>query len=304
MKKIIGLSVLGIVSFIGLSLIYLTVLKTYAIDQVEIQNGTSTHDLVTNLQDKGINLNFKVFRLVQKINGHGIMAGTYVFVDSPTLMELSRTLDQGTELYYGKKLVIPEGYSNAKIIAELKTLNLVNFDLQEFERLAKPFEGYLFPDTYYLDDTITPVDLIATMRANFKTKTDNITPPLTNDEIILASIIEREVNNPTDRRMVADILQRRLAEGMRLQVDATLNYYLNKTSDELTLGDLETEHPYNTYTNSGLPPSPIANPGLESLQAVRNPIKNEYWYYLSDNDGKTYYARSLEDHVENRRFLE
>jgi UPF0755 protein len=105
-------------------------------------------------------------------------------------------------------------------------------------------------------------------------------------------------------RLVSGILQNRLTENLPLQVDATFEYILGKTSAELTLDDLKMESPYNTYTNLGLPPTPIANPGLVAINAVLNPTPSDYFYYLTGSDGNFYYAKDFETHKKNKaRYL-
>jgi UPF0755 protein len=127
----------------------------------------------------------------------------------------------------------------------------------------------------------------------------------TEDEvIILASILEREANDETSMRMVAGILENRLRDDMPLQVDAVFQYYTGKGSSDLTLEDLTTDTPYNTYTNIGLPPQPIGNPGLMAIEAVLNPTPSDYYYYLTGDDGEFYYAKTFEEHKRNKaRYL-
>ena len=120
------------------------------------------------------------------------------------------------------------------------------------------------------------------------------------DEIIvLASIIEREANTPESKHLVSGILQNRLAEGMYLQVDASLEYVLDKPLSELTPEDLKIDSPYNTYLYKGLPPTPIGNPGLESIMAVLEPAQSDYFFYITDTDGEFYYAKNFEEHRKN-----
>jgi len=117
--------------------------------------------------------------------------------------------------------------------------------------------------------------------------------------IIMASVIEREANSPESMGYVAGILQNRLAIGMYLQVDASIEYILNKTLAELVPEDLKIDSPYNTYTNPGLPPTPIGNPGMTSILAVLNPTPSNYLFYITGNDGTFYYARTFDEHRVN-----
>ena len=123
--------------------------------------------------------------------------------------------------------------------------------------------------------------------------------------IVLASIVEKEAAKYEDRRMAADIFLKRLKAGMPLQSDATINYITKKGTTRPSYEDLEIQSLYNTYTNKGLPPAPISNPSLSSIQAVIYPIDNDYYYFLTDNDGNIHYGRNMEEHQVNReKYLE
>lgn len=164
---------------------------------------------------------------------------------------------------------------------------------------AGVYEGYLFPDTYSFDPEATATDIVAKMRANFERRTQGLT--LTKEDVILASIVEREAQVDADRPMVAGVYLNRLKIGMALQADPTVQY--GKGSwDPITVADYRNVvSPYNTYLNNGLPPTPISNPGLKSLQAVKNPTDHDYYFFIHTSDGSTYYARTGEEHNENKR---
>jgi len=151
------------------------------------------------------------------------------------------------------------------------------------------------------------------MKSNFNSK---VTPEiragieaqgLTFDEgLTLASIVEREGRTAEDRPVIAGILLKRLKEGWALETDATIQYLLGYQSEQKTWwkkaifnSDKEIKSPYNTYKNTGLPPAPIASPGLESLRAVANPTPSNYWFYLHAPDGSVHYGATFEEHQEN-----
>ncbi|MBI4133443.1 endolytic transglycosylase MltG, partial [Candidatus Uhrbacteria bacterium] len=121
------------------------------------------------------------------------------------------------------------------------------------------------------------------------------------ERLILASYLEREVPEFEDRRIVAGILLRRMQLGMPLQVDAVFGYIFGRDTYPPSLEDLKVDSPYNTYTHTGLPPGPINNPGLESIEAVLNPTKTDYLYYLTDTDGFMHYATTYAGHQTNQR---
>ena len=120
------------------------------------------------------------------------------------------------------------------------------------------------------------------------------------DIVAMASILEKEVKSSEDRRIVSGILWKRIKIGMALQVDATLDYERNKTSAELTAEDLKEDSPYNTYTRTGLPPSPINNPGLDAIKAALEPKASLYLYFLTDSDNNVHYAKDFEEHKRNK----
>ena len=155
-------------------------------------------------------------------------------------------------------------------------------------------EGYLFPDTYLFLPGAETEQIIGTMRDNFKKKAGDIAQ----DIVIMASLIEKEVPASDDRRIVSGILWKRLEIGMPLQVDAVFPYITGKR--EVLLDDLKINSPYNTYLYKGLPPGPIANPGLDAIEAARNPKETPYLYYISGKDGKTHFAKTYEEHLKNK----
>ena len=177
------------------------------------------------------------------------------------------------------------------------------------EPTASHLEGYLFPDTYRIYEKTTADEIIELMLYNFDKKlTLDLREEIaaqgkTLDEVvIMASIIEREVQTPEDMRMVSDILWRRLEAGYRLEVDSTLNYILpeHERKAALTDNELSLNSPYNTYKSAGLPPTAISNPGFNALYAAVHPIPNDYWYYLSKSTGETVFAKTYEEHLHNK----
>lgn len=202
-------------------------------------------------------------------------------------------------------ITIPEGYT-AKQMGELFEKNNLFSEL-EFLKVAQIEEGFLFPDTYEFFKKTTPQKVVEKMKNNFDNKISEFLPEIERqkkslkDIIIMASIIEKEVHNPEDRKIVSGILWKRIERGIGLQVDASLTYILGKTSAELTQDDLKLDSPYNTYKYKGLPKGPISNPGKDAILAALYPEKSPYLFYLSDNDGITRYARNFEEHKNNKQ---
>lgn len=182
---------------------------------------------------------------------------------------------------------------------------------QQFEFLkdlpAKAsLEGYLFPDTYRVWKDQLPLGFVLKQLQEFDKQTEGYAADATKqgrklDEVVtLASMVEKEGKTLDEKKMIAGIFLNRLKVGMRLQSDATVNYVTNAGRARPSLDDLEVDSPYNTYRHDGLPPGPICNPGKDSLEASLHPTSNDYYYYLHDDSGKIYYAKTIEEHKANR----
>ncbi|MDO8676491.1 MAG: endolytic transglycosylase MltG [Candidatus Azambacteria bacterium] len=180
------------------------------------------------------------------------------------------------------------------------------------------YEGFLAPETYrvFADASVQEIinKLVAQRDSEFTTSTyevirqakflDNNFLVAVRQLITMASIIEKETKHDEDRAKVADILWRRLKQGWALQVDSSVHYAVDKTGTVFTTErERAVDSPWNTYKYPGLPPGPICNPGLESINAALYPEPNNYWYFLSGRDGKMYYAKTLEEHNKNKRYL-
>lgn len=234
-----------------------------------------------------------------------VQAGTYSFDTPLTVREVSNAITTGQYRSPLVSITFPEGFRARDI--GLYTRGALEIDSPD---VFIPFEGHLFPDTYFISSDTTREELLALLT---KTSEHRLTPyasdieksGFTNEQVlILASIIEREAKDNESKKIVSGILQNRLSTDMPLQVDASFDYLIDKESKELTLDDLETDSPYNTYTHTGLPPTPISNPGIESIEAVLYPEKSEFMYYLTDPDGVFHYAKDFEEHKRNKaRYL-
>lgn len=238
-----------------------------------------------------------------------VQAGRYVFTEKKTTREVAETIITGADRQPHLVLTIPEGL-DGEGMAEIIEKTLPHLATELTATVLDEHIGFLFPETYFVDADVTAKELTGLMQATYETRTEAFREQigesvLTEAGIItLASIVEREANTEESMRIVAGILWSRMALGMPLQVDAAFEYLLGKTSTELTDEDLRIDSPYNTYINKGLPPTPIANPGLRAIDAVLNPIETEYLYYLTGVDGAFYYATTFEEHKKNKeRYL-
>ena len=283
----------------------------------EINTGESVDSIVQKLVDQGI-LKEKwanYFRIYLKINNiaQKIQAGTYEMPKNLSITEIAETIQQsrGLDIW----VTIPEGLIKDEIAGILEKELLEggnnNFDKTEFLSLTTDttfistlgftytltdLEGYLFPDKYAFSNKVVTEDVLKILINNFKTKVGTSD---TYEEIIIASMVEREGYTSTDRPMIADIINRRLDEGWLLQICATILYFKQDWEHVITKEDMVENNPYNTYKNAGLPPTPISNPGLQSINAVRNPQSNNYYFYIHDDDGNIHYAETLTEHNRN-----
>ena len=239
--------------------------------------------------------------IVQMVTDNHVLAdGNFLIKEGETLKEIENNLQQKGILLSSQNL------------ADLK-LNDFVFHYPALFRgasLNNSLEGYFFPDSYHLPQGLSEKEIIDAFLNNFSQKlTQQELLNINNshsfyENIIIASLLEKEVPTEIDKRMVADILWRRIEAGMPLQVDATICYAQKQSfiDCQLTKKAFKIDSQYNTYLYKGLPPSPICNPGLESIKAALNPLSNQSWYYLTDRQtGKTIYSKTYEDHLEMRQ---
>lgn len=274
---------------------------------VKVKSGEYLSQVVENLEKENIiksPLMLKVF--VFTLSGHRqIKAGDYLFSEPQSSLRIAYRLINGVQELPKIKVTFFEGMT-AKQMSVVLRKSIPNFDSNTFLVLAEPYEGYLFPDTYFFYENISPEDVVAQLRDTFKQK---ITTKLLairaygkplEDVIKMASIIEKEAANIEDKKIIAGILWKRISIGMPIQVDAPFYYISGKDSASLTTKDLTTDTPYNTYTNKGLTPTPISNPGLDAIEATVNPTETKYLFFLSDKKGVMHYALDHDGHVINK----
>lgn len=274
-----------------------------------IEKGENLNSIINNLSKADLIRSRLIFYLIIKQLGieRDIQAGDFRLSKAMNAFELADELQHGTIDVW---ITIPEGLRKEEIASILSE----KFDLSQKDFIAQAEEGYLFPDTYLIPKDPNPKQIIDIMTSTFwKKYSGNIQNKankkiLTDKKIvILASIVEREAKYDQDRAQVASILLRRYLTDYPLQVDATIQYALGYQAKEyrwwkksLTFDDLKYVSPYNTYLNTGLPPTAICNPGLASIKAVIDADKNTpYLFYLSDPKGTTHYAKTYEDHLIN-----
>ena len=285
---------------------------------LEITEGESVSDILqslldTKLMDKKHVYYTKIYLRINDLSTK-LQAGVYELPKSLSIVEIIDILQNGRN--QDVWISIPEGLRKDEIAIiiekELSIYEGSTFSSSEFLSLTinKEFinslelniqidnlEGFLFPDSYAFPRDIDAKGAIEILVENFKTKIGN--NEYTYEDIIFASIVEREGYNGNDRPIIAGIILKRYNEGWLLQTDATLLYPVKDWKHVITQQDKNDDNPYNTYKKIGLPPTPICNPGLQSIQAVWNPTSTNYYYYIHDTDGNPHYGRTLEEHNKN-----
>jgi UPF0755 protein len=268
---------------------------------------------------------FLAFYLWKSGQLHNIIAGAYEFTPGLKIPEVAKIITGGEVKTQRVKLTFPEGWTAKQMAERIKANGFSDTDflsivknpsqnvIDSFPILAQipkgqSLEGFLFPDTYYFVKDATAEDIVVKMVKNFSQRiSDNMLTDIAGQKktlfeiITMASIVETEVKTDDDRKIVAGLFWKRIADGQRLQSDATLEYVLQTNVFQHTLDDLQYDSPYNTYKYAGLPPGPVSNPGISAITAAIYPIDSPYYYFLSDpKTGKTVFSKTFEEHVANK----
>ncbi|MEK7630974.1 MAG: endolytic transglycosylase MltG [Patescibacteria group bacterium] len=270
---------------------------------VRIERGMNAEQIGARLKGAGVIRSRIFFVWAAYVSGrqNRLGAGSFEFIGAnSTFTVLENLLAQKSE----RAVLVTEGSTVRDIASTLSSAGMPAG--LRFEVIAMAREGFLFPDTYRFFESASAEEIVDVMYKEFQEKIKPFEADIRanghsqQDIITMASIIEREVRTPRDKVLVAGILWKRMREGMPLQVDATLFYVTGKASHELDKKDLENASPYNTYEHKGLPPTPISNPGIESIKAAIHPVESPYFFYLSGSDGTTHYARTFDEHKKNK----
>lgn len=272
-----------------------------------VDKGKGVRELANELKTARLIRDPVVFFLLVKQLGldNKIQAGDFRLSPSMSATAIAENLTHGTLDIW---ITIPEGQRAEEIAATLKAK--VPSYTDDWRGKLNLEEGYLFPDTYLIPRSADINFIVSLLKNTFQTRYATIPPTttkLSQEEIVtLASLIEREAITDAEKPIIAGILMNRLNAGMPLQVDATIQYakgqnpVTKKWWAPVKLAEYKSvESPYNTYLNTGLPPGPIANPGLEALKAAANPANTDFVYYLHDKKGVIHYAKTLEGHNAN-----
>ena len=291
-------------------------LKPSETKYVLLRPGWSTRHIARDLQREGVIRSSAAFLMLQYAEGlKTLKAGEYKFDQPASAMQVWRRLVRGD--VYARTVVIPEGYNMFDIAAAVEQAGLGTaadfltaakgdvFLLREVDPNAQSLEGYLFPDTYQFTRIDSAHDMAAVMVHRFRQEAQKIGllgNADTHRVVTMASIVEKETAVPEERSLVAGVYYNRLARNMALGADPSVVYaalLAERYRGTIYQSDLQSDSQYNTYKYPGLPPGPIANPGVASLQAALHPAQSDFLYFVSDNNGHHRFARTMQEHARN-----
>ncbi|ADC88784.1 aminodeoxychorismate lyase [Thermocrinis albus DSM 14484] len=282
---------------------------------VDIPYGMSTPQMAMYLYEQGLLRTPLSFLLLHVVVKGKLEAGEYEFKGWTWPWDVYRKIRYGLKKTY--KITIPEGsdiYDIARILENNGITKGEDFlKWATSPQVAKKYglrvygmEGFLFPDTYFFSRNTHPLTIIDTMYHNFLRRTKPLREELLQkgmsleEWVTVASMIEKETAVKEEKPLVAAVIYNRIKRGMKLQIDPTVIYALkrkNMWDGKLTLKDLKIDDPYNTYLYPGLPPTPICNPGLDSLEAALRPAKVDYLYFVANGEGGHFFSVTYEDHL-------
>ena len=328
-KKIIIISLILLLLLAGLFYfryqVYYSHGKFFDTKTLEIAKGDGNKEVAKKLKEANLisgEIYFYYYIKSQKLSDK-IMPDTYEFSGNMTIPEIVQTITNSQEKFI--KITFPEGFTARQMAEKLTASGLAG---QEFLAIinnpgelkkrysyltpedVKTLEGYLFPDTYFFKKDTKAIDIVGRLLDTFDQKlTEQMRQDILkqnktiSESIIMASIVEKEVQTAEDMKIASGIFWKRIINGQRLESDAPLSYILQDNNDQHSGKDLELDSPYNTYRNIGLPPSPISNPGFNAISASIYPTISKYNFFLTvvvDEKKRVIYSATFEEHVANR----
>ena len=293
-----------------------------------VEPGTTTENIIINLREEGLIRSVPVTMLYIRLNNITLIAGTYELTRAMTMNTIIRMISTGDVRDDGVRITFVEGrrllsfvrtitehfeFTEDEILNEINNREYLESLIEQYWFLTYeilnpniffPLEGYLFPDTYKFESTSTIREIIARMLNNTGRKLEQYRTQIENSDftvheiLTMASIVELEGRTREERKNISAVIFNRLNINMILQMDATTSYAVGKELHEpLTRTDLASPNPFNTYTNQGLPPGPIANSSMQSISFVMNPSNVDYIYFFTDPTGRTHFNITYLGHV-------
>lgn len=285
---------------------------------IQIKKGDSLNAITAKLGKKGLVNSEWLFKWASIFMGkrRSYKSGKYIINGKQSIFQLVQMLDKGDTTLL--KVTIPEGLRMTEVFSRLSKAGFANsgryFPISQDKEFIKSLglgktinalEGFLFPETYKFAKELDEASIIETMVKTFQKNIPKNYKKLANkvdltfyQAVILASIIEKETGVYNERAIIASVFHNRLKRKMRLQTDPTVIYGIKNFDGNLTRRHMQTHNPYNTYIIRGLPPTPIANPGLESLMAAVQPANTKYLYFVAKGDGTHKFTSTYKDHYQ------
>lgn len=291
---------------------------------VDVPTGSTLGQIADILKENNLIKNKTLFKLYVRVsnNASKLKSGKYLFNQTYSNKGIIEDLSKGKIYNDGIKITVPEGSTSFEITDILVKNKLGDKSVYE-DLINKPksfkdkfkfiddeniksLEGFLYPSTYYFDEKQTEKEVLDHMLETFESKYNEklqkrqkeLKTPLY-EVINLASIVEKEAVLDEDRPIIASVFYNRIKIGMPLQSDATIQYIFKERKKSITYNDLKIDSPYNSYKEKGLPPTPIANPGIKSIEAVLYPASTEYLYFVATIEGGNTYSKTYEEHIKN-----
>lgn len=288
---------------------------------VYVRSDMTAADVADELYRDGYITSETYFRVAATLSGQAgqLKEGEYIVSTAMSVHDILEKLTSGN--FEAVRLVIPEGYtvrqiaqrvaaectvSEEKFLEAAKDTSLLYPYMNGNRTVTFPTEGFLFPDTYFVPVNASAADIVAMMLKNFD---DHLTDTMkkeiaANNQSIyqfvtLASLVEKEAKYDEDRPLISSVFLNRLDRHMKLQSDASISYAMGTHKAAYSIAETKYDSPYNTYLYEGLPPGPIANPGMACMDAILQAPKTSYFYFVADKDGHNYFAMTYEDHMKN-----
>lgn len=321
-KKTILIIASALILLFGFTLAFLLFIPQFSEEKiVHIRPGDNASQIAAKLQEAGIIRSKTMFIALAKLQraDRHLITGSYIFGGQANLWQTVKRLREGKS--EAITITFPEGLSLYKTCQKIDRSGLMPFDSllaaannpALVKRLTglelKSLEGFLYPETYRFSIALSADSILAIQTAEFfrrmqEAGIDTKSIPNFYQKLILASIVEKEAGPASERPLIAGVFMNRMARGMKLQSCPTVDYILEPKGirrSVLTYKDTQIDSPYNTYRYLGLPPTPIANPSVESILAVLNPKPSSYLYFFSDRKGKNVFSASYSEHLAKQK---
>lgn len=324
-KKVIGGAVFCVLVLAGIAVAGYTAPNMFLPSKhgyVHVRSDMTAVDVAEEMHDGGYIASPLWFRAAAQMTGQAgqLKEGEYSIDSSMSLQQILAKLTSGES--EAERLVIPEGYTVWQTAKRVAAMGHISED--DFLAAAKdasllypymkgnrddvtfPTEGFLFPDTYFVPNDATAEDVVRMMLKNFDAHLSEDMKKQIADKnmsiyqfVTLASLVEKEAKYEEDRPLIASVFLNRLAQHMKLQSDASISYAMGSHKAAYSIAETQYDSPYNTYMYEGLPPGPIANPGMACMNAILQAPQTSYLYFVADKDGHNYFSVTYDDHMKN-----